>query len=107
MNVLYTSPVADIIKRHNLMYHLSADDTQLYVSLKLGSDDHVTPSLIMDLHWLRVDHRIIYKIFFLLYKVINGLNSYISNLLSFCSSSYSLRSCSNKLLQVPRSKLKS
>ena len=64
VNVFYTSPVADIIKRHNLMYHLSADDTQLYVSLKLGSDDHVTPSLIMDLHWLRVDHRIIYNIFF-------------------------------------------
>ena len=32
---------------------------------------------------------------------------YQSNLLKFCSSSYSLRSCSNKLLQVPRSKLKS
>ena len=32
---------------------------------------------------------------------------YPSNLLSFCSGSYSLRSCSNKLLQVPRSKLKS
>ena len=31
----------------------------------------------------------------------------ISNLLSFCSSSYSLQSCSNKFLQVPRSKLKS
>ena len=31
----------------------------------------------------------------------------IYNLLSFCSSSYSLRFCSNKLLQVPRSKLKS
>ena len=31
----------------------------------------------------------------------------ISNLLSFCSSSDSLRLCSNKLLQVPRSKLKS
>ena len=29
--VLYTSPVADIIKRHNLMYHLCVDDTQLYV----------------------------------------------------------------------------
>ena len=37
--VLYTSPVADIIKRHNLTYHLYADDTQLYVSFKLGSDD--------------------------------------------------------------------
>ena len=37
--VLYTSPVADIIKRQNLTYHLYADDTQLYVSFKLGSDD--------------------------------------------------------------------
>ena len=37
--VLHTSPVADIIKRHNLTYHLYADDTQLYVSFKLGSDD--------------------------------------------------------------------
>ena len=69
--------------------------------------EHITPSLI-DLHWLPVEYRIIYKILLLVYKAINGLSpSYISNLLSFCSSSYSLRSCSNKLLQVPRSKLKS
>ena len=31
--------MADIIKRHNLTYHLHADDTQLYVSFKIGSDD--------------------------------------------------------------------
>ena len=69
--------------------------------------EHIAPSLI-DLHWLPVEYRIIYKILLLVYKAINGLSpSYISNLLSFCSSSYSLRSCSNKLLQVPRSKLKS
>ena len=68
---------------------------------------HITPSLI-DLHWLPVEYRIIYKILLLVYKAINGLSpSYISNLFSFCSSSYSLRSCLNKLLQVPRSKLKS
>ena len=44
----------------------------------------------------------------LVHKAINGFSpSYKSNLLSFFSSSYSLRSCSNKLLQVPRSNLKS
>ena len=38
---------------------------------------------------------------------INALTGMGSNLLGFCGSFYSLRSCSNKLLQVPRSKLKS
>ena len=77
-----------------------------------GKYEHITPILI-DLHWLPynqftlVEYRITYKILLLVYKAINGLSpSYISNLLSFCTSSYSLRSCSNKLLQVPRSKLK-
>ena len=69
--------------------------------------EHITPSL-MDLNWLPVEYRIIYKILLLIYKAINGLSPrYISNLLSFCSSSYSLRSYSKKLLQNPRSKLKS
>ena len=31
---LYTSPLADIIKRYNLEYHFYADDTQLYVVFK-------------------------------------------------------------------------
>ena len=63
---------------------------------------HITPS------WLPVEYRIIYKILLLVYKAINELSpSYISSLLSICSSSYPLRSCSNKLLQVLRSKLKS
>ena len=36
--------MADIIKRHNLTYHLYADDTQLHVSFKLGSDDLLSSS---------------------------------------------------------------
>ena len=71
--------------------------------------EHKTPSLIA-LHWLPADYHITYKIFLLvfMYKAINGFStSYISNFLSFYSSSYSSRSCSNKLPQVPRSNLKS
>ena len=66
-----------------------------------GKYEHITPILI-DLHWLPynqftlVEYRITYKILLLVYKAINGLSpSYISNLLSFCTGSYSLRSCSN------------
>ena len=52
--------------------------------------EHITPSLI-DLHWLPVEYRIRFKILLLVYKAINGFSpSYISNLLSVCSSSYIL-----------------
>ena len=39
LNVLYTSPVADIIKSHDLQYHFYADDTQLYITFKTDSAD--------------------------------------------------------------------
>ena len=32
--LLYTSPIADIIKFHKLQYHLYAHDTQLYISFR-------------------------------------------------------------------------
>ena len=37
--VLYTSPVADIIKSHDLQYHFYADDTQLYITFNTDSAD--------------------------------------------------------------------
>ena len=35
--LLYTSPVADIIRRHNLNFHFYADDSHLFLSFK-GAD---------------------------------------------------------------------
>ena len=32
--LVYTAPIADIIKRHNFNYHIYADDTQLHISFE-------------------------------------------------------------------------
>ena len=43
--LLYTSTLADILKHHNMCYHLYADDTQMYVSFATNDDNSLDSSI--------------------------------------------------------------
>ena len=71
-----------------------------------GKFDHVTP-LLVQLHWLPISYRTVFKLLLLAYKSVNGLcPSYVSDLLNIKSSSRSLRSSSMVYLVQPVSKRK-
>ncbi len=68
--------------------------------------DHVTP-ILKSLHWLPVHHRIEFKILLFVFKSINNLApSYLSDLLYPYNPTRNLRSGDQRLLSVPRSRLK-
>lgn len=68
--------------------------------------DHVTP-ILRSLHWLPVCHRIEFKILLFVFKAMNNLApSYLSDLLKLNDCTRSLRSSQQRLLMVPRSRLK-
>ena len=67
---------------------------------------YITPVLIQ-LHWLLVHFRILFKVLLLVYKALNGMAPlYITELLRYRTCSRTLRSTDQKLLAVPKSRLK-
>ena len=40
--LMYTSPLGDVICRHDLSFHMYADDTQMYTAFTCGSDDELS-----------------------------------------------------------------
>ena len=53
-------------------------------------------STLVELHWLPIRYRIVFKILLSVYKFLNAMApSYLSDLLAYCRSSYSLQSVSN------------
>ena len=68
--------------------------------------DHITP-LLIELHWLTVEQRIIFKILSFTFKVVNGLApSYLSELLETYVPMRMLRSSTQLLLLEPNFNLK-
>lgn len=67
--------------------------------------EHITPSLV-HLHWLPVQYRIDFKLLLLVYKSLHGLApTYLSDLLIGYKTGRTLRSSTQNLLKVPRTKL--
>ena len=65
--------------------------------------DHITP-VLLDLHWLPVSYRIVFKILLLVFKSLNNLSpSYLVDRLSYQSHSRVLRFASKQLLDKPQS----
>ena len=68
--------------------------------------DHITP-LLIELHWLPVEQRKIFKILLFTFKVVNGLApSYLSELLETYVPRRMLRSSTQLLLHEPKFNLK-
>ena len=71
---------------------------------KAGKYDHIT-ALLVELRWLPVSFRIVFKLLLLVYKILNGLSpSYLSNFVQYQTATRSLRSNSQELLIQPMAK---
>ena len=76
------------------------------VVMRRSKYEHIKP-ILLELHWLPVSQRILFKILLLTYKALNGLApAYISDLLFRYIPARQLRSSTQFLLKVPTSNLK-
>ena len=72
-----------------------------------GKFDHVTP-LLIELNWLPVHQRIVFKILLYTFKALHGVTPmYLTELISPYVSRRALRSADQRLLEQPTHKLKS
>lgn len=68
--------------------------------------DHITP-VIIELHWLPIALRVIYKLLLLTYKCLNDQGPiYLKDMISYYEPRVNLRSTNQKLLETRRYKLK-
>ena len=65
---MYTKPVGEIIKRHNVMYHCYGDDTQEYMILKQFDKCYMSLEHVLNVkHFQQLNlNKALYKILLLL-----------------------------------------
>jgi len=94
------------LSKHIISSLQSVQNTAARIVTLAKKFDHITPVLI-HLHWLPVHFRILFKVLLLVYKALNGMAPlHITELLSYRTCSRTLRSTDQKLLAVPKSRLK-
>lgn len=99
-SLLYGTPDSDL-KRLQRLFHIAAR-----IILCTPVSNHITP-LLLSLHWLPVKQRIVYKLMLMTYRALHGTApDYICELLIPQTSARTLRSSSQNLLVVPKSKTK-
>lgn len=100
-NSLYTGLTKHNLDRLQLVQNAAA-------SLLTGTTkfEHITP-VLAELHWLPVKFRIDFKILLFIFKALQGQAPlYISELLSTYSAARPLRSTTQQLLAIPKTRLK-
>ena len=84
------------LPKHMISSLQSVQNTAARIVTLTKKFDHITPVLIQ-LHWLPVHFRILFKVLLLVYKALNGMAPlYITELLSYRTCSRTLRSTDQK-----------
>ena len=96
--LLYGSPSSEIQKLQRLQ------NAAARLITRTKTSDHITP-VLLNLHWLPIEHRVIFKLLLYTYKALHGLApDYLANLLTFYKPVRTLRSSRSSNLSVPSSR---
>ena len=95
------------ISKYNLNRLQVIQNSNARIVVSASKYDNTIP-ILQNLHWLPVDQRIQFKVLLTTYKAVSGEEpAYMCDLMSLRRPSRALRSCSQLLLDLPVSRLKS